>query len=436
MKKIKYIIYSLIIIIIILIVVLLNFSKLLEIEDEDDFTYDEEETELAQLDDSIQYSDYFSIKECIQKYVDLLDKNNSIYYEKQEDGSDKYVEEIQKETIYSLLNESFAKENNLTKNNIFQKIQVFLKKQRFYPVKIDILEKSNISAYKVYGVLQDLEYVEKKEVFFILFIDDNEQIFNLIPIDSKVYSSYTLNKNMDKIQNKEYNTYNISDLQNDEEIATEYFEAYRFLTLANPKYTYEKMSEQYRNKRFGTIENYIQYIKDNYAEFKNIIPQRYLLSSNGQYIQYVVQDQNQNYYIFEVKDALNYNVSLDNYTIDTEKFITTYESAQNEQKVQMNIDKFFQMINRQDFRTSYSVLDESFKMKNIKTQADFEKIVKSRLFKYNSLSFTNYKDLGSNTYAYNIRLSDLTKQKDGEINMTIIMRLKEGTDFVMSFSFN
>ena len=274
--------------------------------------------------------------------------------------------------------------------------------------------------------------MNKKEVYYILFIDENENLFSIMPINSNLYASYTLKNNIDKIQNREYNIYNLSSL-NDEQKATEYFEAYRFLTLANPKYTYEKMSEQYRNKRFGTLENYIQYVKDNYIEFKNIIPQKYLISYNEQY---VVQDQNQNYYIFDTTDALNYFVRLDTYTIEEEKFTTTYESAKSEQKVQMNIDKFFQMINRQDYRTSYSILDESFKAKNIRTQDDFEKIVKSRLFKYNTIKFVDYKDLGSNTFAYNIKLSDLTKQNPGEINMTIIMRLKEGTDFVMSFSFN
>lgn len=433
MKKFKFIIYCLILVIVILIVIILNFSKMQDIDDEEDFD-EEVETELAQSEENIQLSEYFTIKECIQKYIDLLDKNNSIYYEKQEDGSDKYVEDVQKETIFAVLNESFAKENNLTKNNLLQSVQLFSKKQRFYPIKIHTLNDSDISVYKVYGAIQDLEYVEKKEVFYVLLIDNNEQTFNIIPIDSKVYDSYILNKDMEKVQKNEYNTYNWANLQG-EQIATEYFEAYRFLTLANPKYTYEKMSEQYRTKRFGTLENYMQYIKENYTEFKNITPQKYLLNSNGQYTQYVLQDQYQNYYIFDTVDALNYNVSLDTYTINTEKFTTTYESANNEQRSQMNIDKFFQMINRQDYRTSYSVLDESFKAKNIKTQADFEKIVKGRLFKYNSVTFTDYKDLGSNTYAYNIKLSDLTKQKNEEINMTIIMKLKEGTDFVMSFSF-
>ena len=161
-----------------------------------------------------------------------------------------------------------------------------------------------------------------------------------------------------------------------------------------------------------------------------------MLSNNGEYTQYVIQDQYQNYYIFDTIDSINYNVSLDTYTIDTEKFITTYNGATNEQKVQMNIDKFFQMINRQDYRTSYFVLDQSFKTNKLNTQLEFENIMKNKLFKYNNISFIEFKDLGSNTYSYNIKLTDLTETKNDEINMTIIMQLKDNTDFVMSFSFN
>lgn len=433
MKKIKYIIFSLIIIILILIIVLLNINNSSK-ESDDSYSMYEGQNEVAELKKTIQFSEYYIIKECIQKYIDFSYKNNSIYYEKQEDGNEKYIEDTQKQVIYSLLNENYINENGLTKSNLLQKIQLFSKKQQFYPVNIEILEDSDIMVYKVYGAIQDLEYIEKKEVYYILFVNKNKQVFNIIPIDSNLYTSYTLNKNIPEIQNKEYNTYNLSNLQN-EQIATEYFEAYRFLTLANPKFTYEKMSEEYRNKRFGSLDNYVLYIKNNYNEFKNIIPKKYLSDYNGKYNQYVVQDQNQNYYIFDTTDALNYFVRLDTYTIEEEKFKTTYESANNEKRVQMNIDKFFQMINRQDYRTSYSVLDESFKAKNIKIQDDFERIVKNRLFKYNTINFVNYNDLGSNTYAYNIKLTDLTKQKDGEVNMTIIMQLKEGTDFVMSFSF-
>ena len=433
MKKIKYIIFLVVTIIFIILLLLLivnNNSK----EGNDNYSIHEGEGELADIKENIQFSEYSVIKECIQKYIDLLDKNNSIYYQKQEDGTDKYNENIQKEMIYSVLNESFIKENNLNKDNILDKIQILPKKHIFYPNEIKVLNNSDIIVYKIHGILQDLEYISKKEGYYIVFVDKNGETFSIIPVDSKIYDSYTLNENAGKINNNVYNTYSLSMIQ-EEEIAIEYFEAYKFFTLANPKYTYDKMSEQYRNKRFGTYDNYVQYLKENYNEFKNIVPKRFLTNYNGEYTQYVIQDQNQNYYIFNASDILNYYVSLDNYTIDTEKFKITYENSNSQQKVQMNIDKFFQMINRQDYRTSYNVLDEQFKMNTLKGKDNFESIMKNKVFKYNIINFVEYKDLGSNTYSYKIKLTDLTKQNNNEINMTIIMKLKEGTDFVMSFSF-
>ena len=430
MKKLKYIIILLIIIIFILLLILLKFNT------KSNKSYDvgsihEGKNEIVDMKPSIQFSDYSIIKECIQKYIDLLDKNNSIYYEKQEDGTDKYMESTQKETIYSVLNESFIKENNIDKNNVLEKISVVQKKQRFYPIKSEILNASEIKVYKVYGIIQDLEYIGRSERYYILFADSNENTFSVRPITDTMYNSYAFNEEIDIIKKQEYNTYSLQEVQT----PMEYFEMYKFLTLANPKYTYDKMTEQYRSKRFGSLENYVEYVKNNYNEFKNMIPKKYLTNYKGEYTQYVIQDQNQNYYIFDALDALNYNVSLDIYTIDTEKFKTTYENSNSQQKVQMNIDKFFQMINRQDYRTSYNVLDYEFKAKKMKSQLEFENIAKNKLFRYNKISFLDYKDLGSNTYVYNIKLTDLTENKNGEINMTIVMKLKEETDFVMSFSF-
>ena len=435
MKKIIYGIISIIIIIFILLLILLKINNNSS-KSPDNYSIHEGKNEIVEKKENVQFSEYFIIKECIQKYVDYLNKNNSIYYEKQEDGTDHYNANIQREIVCSLLDERFIKENNLNKNNILEKIQLFLNKEIFYPTNIKVLNNdSDSTAYKISGVIQDLDYTNRNEVYYIIFIDKNNETFSVMPINSRIYDSYKLNEKLGIINKKEYNIYSLSNVE-DQQIATEYFEAYKFLTLANPKYTYEKMSEQYRNRRFGSLQNYVEYVKNNYDDFKNMIAQKYLTNYNGKYTQYVIQDQNQNYYIFDILDALEYNVSLDNYTIDTEKFKATYANVDSKKRVQMNIDKFFQMINRQDYRTSYNVLSDEFKANKLKTQLQFENVIKNNLFKYNKISFLEYKDLGSNTYSFNIKLTDLIEKKGGEVKMTIIMQLKENTDFVMSFSFN
>ena len=68
-----------------------------------------------------------------------------------------------------------------------------------------------------------------------------------------------------------------------------------------------------------------------------------------------------NYYIIKEKAIMNYTIGFDTYTILTEKFKETYDKSGDEYKCQMNINKFFQMINRKDYKTSYKCLADSYK---------------------------------------------------------------------------
>ena len=139
-------------------------------------------------------------------------------------------------------------------------------------------------------------------------------------------------------------------------------------------------------------------------------------------------------YIFEPIDMINYNVTLDTYTIEDETFNTTYDKSEPYKKVQMNIDKFFQMINRHDYITSYNCLAGSFKNRSVKTEQDFINTAKKSFYTYNKVSYISIDELGNNTYSYKIKLFDLTGKNVKEKNVTIVMQLLEDRNFVMSFS--
>lgn len=437
MNKIKKLIIILICMIIILLIATIIIIKNKQDGDVAFINKEIEEQELVEEpENTIQISDYFRVKDCIQNFIDIANIQNSIYYDKQDDGNQIYNEKTHKEILYTMLNESYIKEKNITIDNVFNYVKTFNTKQRFYPTSVIILSEEEIVKYKVAGIAQDLDYKSAQEVYYGVSYSNSNNAFSIWPLDKKSFETYTAKDNITKIDEKEgYNICNLSQI-NDELIAVEYFEAYRFLTLANPEYTYNMMTEEYRGKRFGTYENYVQYIKDNYNEFRDIIPKKYLSTFNGQHTQYVVQDQYENNYIFDTVDALKYYVSLDTYTIDGEKFNSTYAGATEDQKVQMNIGKFFDMINRQDYRTSYNCLDDTFKKNTFKNEKEFESYIKDKLFKYNNFEVKELKSVGSNTYACKLYISNKLTEDDGNIGITIIMKLQEGTDFVMSFSMN
>ena len=436
MKKIKKYIIIVICLIIILLIATIGLRKnnsgnqLFISEDiqesEDDREYD----------DSIQISDYFIIKSCVQGYVDALDKTNSVYYVTQENGEQTYDSKLQKQTIYSFLSSSYINTNNITENNIDSFIKVTNEKFRFYPIEIKKMNDTEVRTFKVAGVIQNLEYKNANREYFIVNVDYSNNTFSIQQLGEKEYEKY--NKSNDTERNINNNGNNVFYNSNIDvqKISVEYLNLYKFLTLADPQITFNMMTEEYRNKRFGTLDNYKQYIKDNYEEIVGIYANKYLTNNTEQTIQYVIKDQYENLYIFDVESTMDYTIKLDTYTLDEEKFKTTYNSSDEGQRVQMNIDKFFDMINRQDYRTPYKCLDNTFKKKNFNNEKLFENFVKSKLFKYNKYSVKELKSVGSNTYACRMNISDKTTEDGASIEMTVIIKLLEGTDFVMSFSMN
>lgn len=436
MKKIKKYIIIVICLIIILLIATIGLKKnnsgnqLFISEDiqesEDDREYD----------DSIQNSDYFIIKSCVQGYVDALDKTNSVYYVTQENGEQTYDSKLQKQTLYSFLSSSYINTNNITENNIDSFIKVTSEKYRFYPIEIKKMNDNEVRTFKVAGVIQNLEYKNASKVYYIVNVDYSNKTFSIQQLKENEYEKYNKENDTEKtIKNNGNNIFYDSNIDI-QKISIEYLNLYKFLTLADPQITFNMMTEEYRNKRFGTLENYKQYVKDNYEGFVGIYANKYLTNNTDKAIQYVVKDQYENLYIFDVESTMNYTIKLDTYTIDEEKFKTTYNNADEGQRVQMNIDKFFDMINRQDYRTSYKYLDNTFKKNNYNNEKVFENFIKSKLFKYNKYSVKELRSVGSNTYACRLYISDKTTEDGASVQMTVIMKLLEDTDFTMSFSMN
>ena len=437
MEKIKKMFLLLLVIILILIILLFIVIRKTN-NSEDKETKEKEKAFVEEILDvpDVEITDYFIIKSCVQGYVDALDKTNSVYYVTQENGEQIYDSNLQKQTLYSFLSSSYINSNSITENNIDHFINITNEKYRFYPIEIKKMNDNEVRTFKVAGMIQNLEYKNANREYFIVNVDYSNNTFSIQQLGEKEYYNYNKQNDAEKsIKNNGNNVFYNSNIDV-QKISVEYLNLYKFLTLADPQITYNMMSEEYRNKRFGTLDNYKKYVKDNYEDFVSIYANKYLSNNTDEAIQYVIQDQYENLYIFDVKSTMDYTIQLDTYTLDEEKFKTTYNSSNEAQRVQMNIGKFFDMINRQDFRTSYNCLDETFKNNKYKNEQEFQNFINKNLFKYNNYSVKELKSVGSNTYACRLFISDKTTEGGGNIEMTVIIKLLEGTDFVMSFSMN
>ena len=210
---------------------------------------------------------------------------------------------------------------------------------------------------------------------------------------------------------------------------------YDFLSdIDYPKDAFNSLDDNYKSKRFeNNINLFKEYLQDNEETFLNAQVESYLINKYDEYTEYVIKDQYENYYVFKVFSAMDYKVELDTYTLDDEKFISTYNKADVQKKVSMSIDKFFKMINAKDYHAAYKTLHSGFKNNYFQTEEEFKEYMKNNLFEYNKMEITNFSNEGT-TYMCTLKITDKTGESKEEKEFKILMQLKENTDFIISFT--
>ena len=436
--KYKNIIMAMLLVIIIIIIIILTIFLLNKKENGIDLNnenigdaglnIDYSVSEIENVTDKIEY---YTVRNCINNYFNILNSNNSIYY-----VGDEIDEDAQKEYIYNLLGIDYIKSNNITVNNVLNKVETTKEQKVFIPLQMKVLKKEKVDKYIVYGVLQDvIELDEAEEISIIVNLDYNNKTFSIEPIDKEYESIEQINIENDDIliDKNENNIYQNQKITN-EYLTNEYFVLYKKLAITEPELVYNIFSEEYRNERFGNIDNFKKYVNENKNEILKINMQQYLVNNYESYTEYVAKDQYGNLYIFkESSDNELIDINLDTYTLRDDKFFEEYNKSSNEKKVQMNVDKFIQMINRHDYKTSYNCISSGFKKNYLDTQEKFEEYMKNVFFEYNNFEFRNIEQKGSNLYTVTLNITDLTEESSEARNVTIIMQLNDDLDFEMSF---
>lgn len=435
MKYIKNIIIILFIIIVIVILLILFMNKNInEQKYEDSYDNNADTTNIdVKLKEVDNISLYYTVKSCLEKFY------KTVIMEIQKDTQEDYIEggeisyssligvtsdEDRDNAIYNQLDKEFINENNITLSNVYNKIKEI--GNRFLINKMYMIDGENVKYFYVY-----INNEEDKEILFDIILDVNNKTYS-IKYQNYVDSDKLEKRNVDSIDKNTNNTFEYVNVT-DEQMAKNYFNDYKNLLLNNVSKSYDKLEKEYREKRFGNIDNYKEYLKNNQEEFNKIMIKKYLVNNYQDYSEYVCQDQYENYYIFKVTNVMNYEVSLDAYTITTDKFKETYEKAEDEDKVKMNVDKFIQMINRHDYRTAYNCIASGFKSNYLDTQEKFENYMKNIFFEYNKIEFKNMEKKGSNLYTCTLNVTDLTGESSDTKNITVIMQLNNELDFEMSF---
>lgn len=446
-KKLKIaIIFICIIIVVVLIGIIFLIKSQIFIKEEDKpLDEDGNYKEAFYTDDSLQitklnnYVEYFRVKDCIDSYI--MFSQDLLYSQNSEESEIDFMNERMLSIIPNFVQESL----NLNSKNLYKTIGLPDKYMRIDKISVsrqitkennEVLA-TNIYAYIVEGVFIDRDNSSKEEFKIIVLMDQLNETFYIIP------QKYIESKKIETEEGEELNIYSQAEIKNntyntyqpkaytDQDICEEYFNTFRLNIEYDPESVYNKLDKKYREKRFENYNNFVKYIKDN--DLKTIKIQSYLVNRYDDYNEYVCKDQFGNYYIFNEIAVKDYTLTLDTYTLEQPKFNEEYNKATNQKKVMMNIDKFFQMINAKDYKSAYKLLDDNFKNNYFRTVDIFENYMKQRVFAYNDVEYVAYNGDISGIFTYKINLKNRLDDTQ-QVEFSIVMQLKEGTDFVMSFN--
>ena len=237
---------------------------------------------------------------------------------------------------------------------------------------------------------------------------------------------------IESIKKNSENTFKIQTIS-DEAMMKEYFDTYKYLLMYDKTELYNVIDEEYKKNKFENENKFVEYTEKYYNRLISSVLSSYSIDEKDGIKYYVIKDQYGNYYIFEETAVMQYKLLLDNHTIDLPQFTEKYNSTRNENKAAMNIEKFKDAINTQDYKYAYEKLDTSFKEKNYPTQDSFEEFVKNKLFDRNNFTYTDIEEKNG-LYIFKLVVSDLTAKVKENLTLNVVMQLNEGTDFTMSFS--
>ena len=427
---------------VLLIVVLIVFAIVLSNHPEQGTQIDAEEQNIIEMTDQIEEEKmskvearekFYIVKQAVYSYYDTINTRNSIYYGYNDDGEmTKLYNENDK--ILNLLSKEYIQKNNITKDNIDNFIKKIDSKALFVPLEVKYRGSDNLYKYAISGYITDLQYNILQNVYLIVNLDLNNGSFSIEPI-AEVDSIQNVDLGTEELQTIEQNSDNSVDYisANEQYVSNDYLDTFKKMMLSNPEEAFNRLDAEYREKRFTDLAGFTEYITENRNTILTITLQQYQTNNFDDYTQYVAIDQYGNYYVFNERDVMDYSVLLDTYTVDLPQFTEAYSSSSDEDKGLLNINKVTEAMNRRDYNFIYSKLDETFKQNNFKTLKDFKDYWNKTLFEQNDIQVTGYQDSGD-LHIYTVTIKDKNNEASQAITKNFIVKLTDGTNFVMSFN--
>lgn len=222
----------------------------------------------------------------------------------------------------------------------------------------------------------------------------------------------------------EYNEFSYSNIYT-EQLLQMYLLDYKSNCLDNPENAYKLLNKEYREKKFENLDSYLQYINKNKEEIAGAKVNKFTVNNFDNFKEYIIQDQFGNYYIFYVTAVMEYTVMLDNYTVASESFKQEYNKVDSEEKALMNLNRFLEAIENQDYEYAYNKLYSTFKGSNFPTQLDFENYINQDWINYDNIEKVNI-EKQSEIYVCTVNT--------GQNEKKFLLKLENDAEYLISFT--
>lgn len=335
--------------------------------------------------------------------------------------------------VYSLLDKNYVEKYNITQETALSNVEKY-KEPTFFVDKMYVIQNTTeVYTYFVYGKVIDKDNAKTSEFNIAVRLDKEKDLFSVIPykfVEDNNYNISVGNKIELKYNEITNNTYNEFAFKNitDEQMINYYISEMKDRMIYDVEAIYDKLDKTYRENKFRSKEECRNYITKNIKQIYQLNLKKYQIENYNSYKQYICVDQSNNYYIINETNPGQYELILDIYTIDIPIYREEYNKATDAQKGTLCIDRFIKNINSENYTLAYKMLSEGFKNNYFKTEASFAEYAMKHFLGKN-ISF-NGVQTQEELYIYKVTLS----QEDlGETQKNFIVKLKEGTDFELSF---
>lgn len=432
MSNSKKIIILLAILLLIMIIIICSILTLLKSEEEDNnIIYEDIETDGSEGDeftDDIQKVEdaniFYSISFCIEKYYDNLyneDLDNETLNEK-------------KQNLYNTLSKKYIEENSINIDNVLDKVEQIENQVVFTATKVETITAMDYQVYRVQGIIENLsnENTPLEDRFFIVSIDSNNATYDIEPLDKEEIDNLDkvqITTDIEPIEKNDDNSFTIINTGYNE-LLVKYIKYYQKLVNNDAERAYNLLDEEYKEKRFGSIDKFIEYIKLKQNTLQDITIQKYSTNTKDDYEEYIIVDTNNNYYIIEEYSVMDFKMKLDSYTIESQENIQKYNTLTDTNKVSANIRKIIEAINNKDYNYIYNKLNEEYKNNKFPNINQLINYINNNFYDVNLVG-NGTAELEANVYIAKIQI---TSNKNEIKQVTILVRLLEGTDFEISFS--